>query len=240
MKIKSGIKGFDKIAGGGLPENSITLLVGGPGTGKSLFGLHYAEQAIKEGKKAAYLSFEMNKHILLEQAKGLNIDLQKYEDDGSLILKEYDMTKTNITDIFKDIKKLSDSDNVSRVIIDSISILSMYAEITAGMEVLNALDISPKDFHASPEVLRRGAIMGLINMFRKTNSENVLLIGEMPDGHHYLTRDSFSEFLCDSVIKLTRIESSGKRYLTIVKMRTSDHDLIPQRMDISKNGLLLK
>jgi circadian clock protein KaiC len=30
--------GFDELTNGGLPKNNITLISGGPGTGKTLFG----------------------------------------------------------------------------------------------------------------------------------------------------------------------------------------------------------
>mgnify|MGYP001062105553 CR=1 FL=1 len=38
-KAPTGIEGFDEIAGGGLPRGRTTLVVGGPGTGKTVFGL---------------------------------------------------------------------------------------------------------------------------------------------------------------------------------------------------------
>lgn len=239
MKLKSGVQGLDKIMGGGFPEDALTLVAGTPGAGKSLLGLHYVYQAVKNGKKAVYLTLELNKQILLKQAKSFNMNLEKYINNNLLILKEYDMTSTSVTEIFQDIKNIIQTEKPERIVIDSLSILSMYSEITAGVEVLRALDISPKELHVSPEVLRRGAIVGLINMLRKLKV-SALLIAEMPEGHHYLTRDTFSEFMCDVVIKLSVAETTGKRYITVVKMRTSKHDLIPHRLEITKKGLVVK
>ena len=39
IKEKSGIKGLDKVIGGGLRKNSLLLVIGGPGTGKSIMGM---------------------------------------------------------------------------------------------------------------------------------------------------------------------------------------------------------
>jgi circadian clock protein KaiC len=39
QKALTGIVGFDEITGGGLPHNRTTLLVGGPGSGKTIFAL---------------------------------------------------------------------------------------------------------------------------------------------------------------------------------------------------------
>ena len=38
-KVATGIDGFDEITGGGLPQGRPTLVCGGPGCGKTLFGL---------------------------------------------------------------------------------------------------------------------------------------------------------------------------------------------------------
>ena len=38
-KAFSGIEGFDQITRGGLPRGSVTLVTGGSGSGKTVFGL---------------------------------------------------------------------------------------------------------------------------------------------------------------------------------------------------------
>ena len=38
-KARTGIEGFDEISRGGLPRGSVTLITGGSGSGKTLFGL---------------------------------------------------------------------------------------------------------------------------------------------------------------------------------------------------------
>ena len=40
-KAPTGITGFDEITGGGLPRGRTTLLVGGPGSGKTVFALQF-------------------------------------------------------------------------------------------------------------------------------------------------------------------------------------------------------
>ncbi len=40
-KAPTGISGFDEITGGGLPQGRTTLLVGGPGSGKTIFALQF-------------------------------------------------------------------------------------------------------------------------------------------------------------------------------------------------------
>ena len=38
-KSPTGIEGFDEITGGGLPTGRVSLVCGGPGSGKTIFGL---------------------------------------------------------------------------------------------------------------------------------------------------------------------------------------------------------
>ncbi|MGO9313886.1 MAG: ATPase domain-containing protein, partial [Syntrophobacteraceae bacterium] len=38
-KTRTGIGGFDEITGGGIPQGRPTLICGGPGSGKTLFGM---------------------------------------------------------------------------------------------------------------------------------------------------------------------------------------------------------
>ena len=58
-KAGTGITGFDEITGGGLPRGRTTLLVGGPGSGKTIFAvqflLHGAEHC---GEPGIFVAFE--------------------------------------------------------------------------------------------------------------------------------------------------------------------------------------
>ena len=48
VKASTGIAGFDEIAGGGLPRGRTTLLVGGPASGKTIFGLQFLVHGAQE------------------------------------------------------------------------------------------------------------------------------------------------------------------------------------------------
>jgi circadian clock protein KaiC len=58
-KAPTGIIGFDEITGGGLPYDRTTLVVGGPGSGKTIFALQflvYGAQACRE--PGIFVAFE--------------------------------------------------------------------------------------------------------------------------------------------------------------------------------------
>ena len=60
-KAATGIEGFDEISLGGLPRNRTTLVMGGPGTGKSVFALQTLVGAASKRKQAGiFVAFEEN------------------------------------------------------------------------------------------------------------------------------------------------------------------------------------
>lgn len=59
VKAATGIAGFDQITGGGLPRARTTLLVGGPGSGKTIFALQFLVHGAKDlGEPGIFVAFE--------------------------------------------------------------------------------------------------------------------------------------------------------------------------------------
>ena len=58
-KAPTGIRGFDELTGGGLPRGRATLVTGGPGSGKTLFGLEFLVRGAQEfDEPGVLLAFE--------------------------------------------------------------------------------------------------------------------------------------------------------------------------------------
>ena len=58
-KAATGILGFDEISRGGLPRNRTSLVMGGPGTGKTVFALQALVNAARERKQPGiFVAFE--------------------------------------------------------------------------------------------------------------------------------------------------------------------------------------
>ncbi|MEO7010673.1 MAG: ATPase domain-containing protein, partial [Caldimonas sp.] len=47
IKARTGIVGFDEMTGGGLPSGRTSLVVGGPGAGKTIFALQFLVHGAK-------------------------------------------------------------------------------------------------------------------------------------------------------------------------------------------------
>ena len=58
-KVPTGIRGFDELSHGGLPRNRTSLVMGGPGTGKTVFALQALVNAARELKQPGiFVAFE--------------------------------------------------------------------------------------------------------------------------------------------------------------------------------------
>ncbi len=88
--LKTGISGFDSLLSKGIPKGISLLLVGGPGCGKTTFGLQLLAQAAKRGEKCIYMSFEEKEEQLASHLENFGFDPKRMIADGNLVIKRYD------------------------------------------------------------------------------------------------------------------------------------------------------
>jgi circadian clock protein KaiC len=75
-KIATGIHGFDELSQGGLPRSRISLLKGGPGSGKTVFALQSLVNAAGErGEAGIFVAFEESPRQIIANAAGFDWDL---------------------------------------------------------------------------------------------------------------------------------------------------------------------
>ncbi|MCC7552449.1 hypothetical protein KO317_02160 [Candidatus Micrarchaeota archaeon] len=234
--ITTGVKGLDNILGGGYADNSLTLLTGGPGTGKSILGLQYLYEGLKRKENVMFISFEDDGDIITQQSKNFGWDFEKYIKTGQLKILTFYLPSTHVVHVIDTINKEVKSHKPKRIVLDSISVLSLFAEIAAGIELSQALNLKLDQVKLSEEVLTIGAVMGLLSKIKSYDNTS-LIIAEIPEGKQALSRDSYTEFICDGVIKLKRDELTGKREMSVIKMRLGNHKLTPTKFTIEKDGI---
>lgn len=75
-KAPTGITGFDEITGGGLPRGRTTLLLGGPGSGKTIFALEVLVHGAQHCKEPGiFVAFEETARRIVTNAAGFGWDL---------------------------------------------------------------------------------------------------------------------------------------------------------------------
>ncbi len=87
MREPTGIVGFDKISGGGLPKGRITAVIGGPGTGKSMFGMQTLVNRFRTaGETGAFVTFEEDPDRVRSNLAGLDWDFGSLSPDQIAII----------------------------------------------------------------------------------------------------------------------------------------------------------
>ncbi|MEK6892932.1 MAG: ATPase domain-containing protein [Nanoarchaeota archaeon] len=77
--LKTYIPGFDSLLGDGIPFGSTVLVEGGPGSGKTIFGLTVAKNMCSRGKKVLFMSFEEPEYRLRIHLKNFGAKAEEYE-----------------------------------------------------------------------------------------------------------------------------------------------------------------
>lgn len=86
-KSATGIKGFDEIAFGGLPRGRPTLVAGGAGSGKTLFGMEFLVRGATEfNEPGVFFSFEESEQDLISNFKSLGFGLEKLRQEQKIVL----------------------------------------------------------------------------------------------------------------------------------------------------------
>jgi circadian clock protein KaiC len=83
-RLATGITGFDRIAGGGLPVGRDTLVVGSPGAGKTVLALQFLAEGIRQfDQHGVFVTLGEVPDDLRRNAASLGFDVAGWEDQGS-------------------------------------------------------------------------------------------------------------------------------------------------------------
>jgi circadian clock protein KaiC len=215
-RIGTGVRGLDSKIGGGFEAGSITLLEGGPGSGKTLFGLQFAYEGATSGENVLFISFDESPKDLISDMKAIGLNPDKYVDSGSLTFQFFSPPEFLQKSIDARVAKY----NITRLVMDSVSSLLLYF----------------KD-----EFTFRRFILDLIEKMKSFGVTTLITSGQderTPDS----LRMYSGEFLADTLINMMHDSSKGEydRSMHIIKMRRTNHmrKLLPMKID--SKGLSIK
>ena len=95
-RLKTGVPGLDSLVNGGIPENSLVLLTGSTGTGKTTLAMQFLIEGIRHGEPGIYVSLEEAEEKTLLQMKLLGWPVDEYKAKGMLLVSQpelYDFDK---------------------------------------------------------------------------------------------------------------------------------------------------
>lgn len=85
-RMKFGPPGIDAMLSGGVLTGSTTAIIGAPGTGKTLLGLHFLVEGARRGQRGMYFGFYEPPPRLIEKAETLGLPLDKFVKNGMIEL----------------------------------------------------------------------------------------------------------------------------------------------------------
>ena len=85
-RVPLGVAGLDDMLRGGLPAGLTTLILGAPGAGKTITGLHFLAEGARRGEAGLFVGFHETPPRLLAKAAGLGLDLGRQVDAGRVHL----------------------------------------------------------------------------------------------------------------------------------------------------------
>ncbi|MEE9609688.1 MAG: ATPase domain-containing protein, partial [Desulfatiglandales bacterium] len=121
-RVVSGLAGMDPLIEGGFPGNTVILLSGSAGTGKTLFGLNFAIKGASLGEKSYYITFNEGEEDLIRACQGIGLKAE----DKNLIMKEIVLGRdVNVKGFIETVEKYPEID---RLVIDNLNKLLLFAE----------------------------------------------------------------------------------------------------------------
>lgn len=236
-RVKTGVIGLDPVIAGGLPKESITLVSGPPGGGKSIFCFQFLYEGVKNGEKCLFLTLDKKVEGLLTQAKELGFDFQQHIERNAVKFMFLNINKKLVYETMTD-EILSGE--YTRIVLDSITPLSEMPIYLKSIETSNNININDSnELQAEGNMpIRRLHLRYIMNALETSKATSVVT-SELPSGSNFLSRDGISEFLADGVITLSLDPTMDRRKLAVMKMRNTKHTLKPHNIQIDYGGIKL-
>lgn len=217
IRVSSGVEELDKMCGGGMYRDSIILISGATGTGKTLMVSQYVKAAIQGGERALVFGAEESREQLTRNAASWGVDFERAERDGQLrIVCRYPEVMA-LEDHLLQMKRDLHEFRPHRVAVDSLSAFERVSTKKSFREFVIALTSAIKHLE----------ITGLF-----TNTTSMLTGGESITETHIST-------ITDQIILLRYVELHGemRRGLTVLKMRGTWHEKDIREYTIDSKGM---
>ena len=129
-KTPTGITGFDEITGGGLPRGLTTLLVGGPGSGKTILALQFLVHGAQDCKEPGiFVAFEENARRVFANAETFGWKLREIGETQLLFIDacmRSEVVKSgafDLTGLLAALKAKADEMGAKVIVFDAVDVL---------------------------------------------------------------------------------------------------------------------
>jgi len=239
-RVSSGVKGLDEILEGGFPKARTILIVGSPGSGKTILALQFLRAGALKGERSIYVTFDERPEQVKENMSGFSWDLDRLEGEGKImfvdatpfrrmkavstsehegragILVQDALPEITLRALVETVRRLAEEEDVTRLVVDPITSLSVR--------------------YQSP-IKRRRAMLMLFDALSSTGA-TCIVTSELRTS--MLTRKfQLEEYLSQGVVLMRTGIHEGivVRAVQVEKMRGIAHDTQLRPYTIGQNGV---
>jgi len=214
IKAPTGITGFDEITGGGLPRGRTTLLVGGPGSGKTVLALQFLVHGAQHCKESGiFVAFEETSKRIVANAESFGWELAALQPKKLYFMDaqpKLDLLQSGDFDLSGMLAALEAKIaelGVRRIVFDALDVI---------LALLPDQAAKKREIYRLHEWLLAHELTGIINL--KAGGDEASLAGLQSFG--------FMQFMVDCVVILNHGMAQGvsQRSLRVQKYRGSSFD----------------
>jgi len=237
-RIATGINGLDELVDGGLPEGRVILVIGGPGTGKTIMCSQFLYKGIYENQEnGVFVSLDESKNNFYAEMQKFGWDFRKAEKERKFAF--INATRMSRVATLKEELYKEESRSLRG---KQLSIDRLIEDLQAKIQQVNAKRVAVDTLAAltyrfPDPIERRTAVVDLIESLADLGVTS-LVTTEL--GYLGLERNALEEeFLVHGVIMMQTVFSGGTttRAIQVEKMREAkvNPSLVPYSID--QNGI---
>lgn len=224
---------FEKIIDGGLRENTIYLIRGLPGSGKTSFCVTLLGELLEKGEECVYLTTELSPKDLMKHTKnGFGLDFERYVREGKLLFLDACSWKTgksgpevldvsNLMTVSHELSVLLDEVSSNKrkrffLFFDSITSLLLYNPVEGVVKFLQVL----------VERMRMACENGVPGIFT------------VETGIHDKTTVNMASFFMDSIFETRKLPVAEDiiRQFRVMTLKSARHETRWLPIKIDKSG----
>ena len=206
-KMLTGIEGFDEITHGGLPRGRTTLLLGGPGCGKTVFALQALVNGARQSKEPGiFVAFEESSRQIVANAATFGWDLpalvkkKLFFLDARLSPEVVKGGAFDLVGLLQALEEKAKEIHATRIVFDGFDVL---------LSLLDDPAMERREIYRVRDWLARTGLTGIIT--------------QKSGGVEADQRYAFLQFMVDCVIvlRIQVVDGSAFRSLRVMKFRGS-------------------
>jgi circadian clock protein KaiC len=222
-RMRSGVDGFDEIADGGLPRGGITVVLGGPGSGKTIFGMQVLARGARDGEPGILVAFE-------ESAERIRANTAGFAWGGEVMNPSIHVLDAQLSQSIENAGEF-----------DLIGLLAMVAaratQVGARRIVFDGLDVLLG--HLADVTLVRREVFRIREWVHQTGLSTIVTAkADAADARPSADYD-FLEFMADCVVTLHHrvVQGTALRFIRVAKYRGAAHSANEFPITVAEGGL---